>query len=407
MRITRHLKYIPLALFSIISTLVLLELVLFLSGQYLLRTKRKAKYDEGDPIQITCVGDSHTFGVGTSMQYSYPKQLEKLLNNNNPSQRFSVINLGRPGASPSLQFKELKKFLDRNDTDLVILLTGRNVSHEVAEWEIVSFPKSVKYNALSLRSVRFLKELFTYIAEKNPLSPDIRKTTVKEKPYNNYMNYYLNKIKALCIDKNSRLILLSYYNSSYGTIEKFAEKYNIPYFKFTKSFKMLFASDDRRKYISPDMSHMNRSGNKFFAEELYRHLFLNQRHIDFKINPLLKKIGDESFYRNEHEIKMAVEFEKKKIKEDRNNPYELIHLGHIYMEIGKYESAKRFYMMALLSSNYTDNNTIISPIVNWYLRKGEKENALKICEEILSYNPENSIARYYYKKFLSETPDLK
>lgn len=407
MRTIRHFKYIPLILFSIISTLIILEFVLFLSGQYLLWSRRKVQCDGDNLTQITCVGDSHTFGVGTSMQYSYPKQLEKLLNNNNLPQKFSVINLGRPGASPRLQFEELKNFLDTYTADLVILLTGRNSDIELETWKMVSLPKDIKYTIVSLKSIRFLKEIFNYIAEKNPLSPDIRKTSKRKKIYNNYMNYYLNKIRVLCLDKYADLVLLSYYNSSSKTIEKFAERHGIPYFKFTESFEMLFERDDKTKYISPDRSHMNHSGNKFFAEQLYKQLFLNQRYLGFKINPLLRKIRDRSFYRTDKEIKKAIEFAKMKIKENRNNPYELIHLGHIYMEIGEYESAKKFYMMALVSSNYINNNTIISPIINWYLRKDQKENAVKICEDILSHNPENTIARYYYETFLPEMLDLK
>ena len=305
------------------------------------------------------------------------------------------------------QFEELKNFLDNNTADLVILLTGRNSDIELETWKMVSLPKDIKYTVVSLKSIRFLKEIFSYITEKNPLSPDIRKTAKRKKIYDNYMNYYLNKIRALCRDKGADLVLLSYYNSSGKTIEKFAKRHGIPYFKFTESFEMLFERDDKTKYISPDMSHMNHRGNKFFAEQLYEQLFLNRHYIGFKINPLLRKIRDGSFYKTKNEIKKAIEFAKIKIKEDRGNPYELIHLGHIYMEIGKYESAKKFYVMALVSSNYINNNTIISPIINWYLRKDRKENAVKICEEILSHNPENTMARYYYETFLSQISDLK
>ncbi|MDP8230923.1 MAG: SGNH/GDSL hydrolase family protein [Candidatus Gorgyraea atricola] len=396
MRTIHRFKYIPLILLGIISTLLLLELVLFLSGQCLLWSRRKVQYSGVNSVQIACAGDSHTFGVGTSMQYSYPKQLEKLLNDNNPSQKFSVINLGIPGSSARLQFEGLKNFLDKNTAEFVMLLTGEN-----------SGPELETYNVANLRSIRFLKEIFSYMIEKNPLSPDIRKTTVKKEVYNDYMNHYLNKIRMLCLDKGSDLLLLSYYNRSYEIVEKFAERYDIPYFKFTENFKMIFESDDKTKYISPDISHMNHRGNKFFAEQLYGYLFLNQRYLDFAISPLLRKIHDGNFYRTNDEIKMAIEFGKAKIKENRDNPYDLIHLGHIYMEIGKYKSAKKFYLMGLVSSNYTDNNTIVSPIINWYLRKGRKQNALKICEEILLHNPENAIARYHYETFSPEMSDLK
>lgn len=404
----RSLKYISLVLFTIIFTLILLEVALRLSGQYLLWSRRKAQYDGTDIIRVACVGDSHTFGVGTSMQYSYPEQLERLLNDNNPPQRFSVINLGKPGASPRFQFEELKNFFDNNTADLVILLTGRNYNIDLETWEMAPSPRDIKYTILNLRSIKFLKEILNYTTKKDVSSPDIRKTARNKRKeiYDNYMYYCLDKIRILCLDKGGKLVLVSYYNSSHKPIEKFAETHGIPYFNFTESFEMLFERDDRTRYISPDESHMNHRGNGFFAEQVYEQLFLSQGYIGFKMNPLLRKIRDRGFYTSASEIKEAIEFAKMRIKKNRNDPYELIHLGHIYMEMGKYESARKFYMTALVSSDYINDNTITSPIINWYLREGGKENAVRICEDILLHNPGNAIARHYYDTLSPDTPGL-
>ncbi|MBU4342946.1 MAG: hypothetical protein KKG21_02945 [Candidatus Omnitrophica bacterium] len=62
------------------------------------------------------------------------------------------------------------------------------------------------------------------------------------------------------------------------------------------------------------------------------------------------------------------------------------------------EAAKKYYMKGLVSSNYMDNNTVASPIINWYLGNGQKEEAFKICEEILLHNPENKVAKYYRER---------
>lgn len=384
--------------------MTLLEVVLFLTGRYLLWSRRAVRHGRDNTIQIVAVGDSHTFGVGTSKKYSYPMQLEKLLNYNNNSPRFSVINLGIPGASTKSQIDELENFLSKNSTQIVFLLTGRNNDFELMKQENISLFKEVAHKIFNLRSIRFLRKIFNYtVGSGTEHADDILN---KDKIYNDYMNFYLSKAKRLCDDRGARLVLLSYYNSSSNVVKIFSHKNNIPYFDFTENFEWLFASNEKTKYFSPDMSHMNHLGYKFFAEQLYDYLFLNQANLNLKIGPLIKKINDESFYADEKEIKQIIESQKIRIKSRVNKkglpsedyPYELIHLGHIYMEIGDIKSAKKFYIKGLLSSNYANNNTIIAPIINCYLRNEGKEGALKISEEILLHNPQNSIAKYYYER---------
>jgi tetratricopeptide (TPR) repeat protein len=75
-----------------------------------------------------------------------------------------------------------------------------------------------------------------------------------------------------------------------------------------------------------------------------------------------------------------------------------VHLGHIYAETGDWEAARDCYEQALVASDYSDNNTITAPAVNWYLREGRKAEALAKCEEILRHNPANSIASAYLRQ---------
>ena len=73
------------------------------------------------------------------------------------------------------------------------------------------------------------------------------------------------------------------------------------------------------------------------------------------------------------------------------------------MEIGKYAMVKDCYLKALRLSNYTDSNTIISPIINWYFWNGQKEAVVNICTEILSHNLGNCIARSYREWLITTT----
>jgi lysophospholipase L1-like esterase len=379
-----------------ISIIAILELTLFLSGRYLLWQRRVTR---GEPkaIHIVCVGDSHTFGVGTSILYSYPAQLERLLTLNNHKQKFFVMNLGIPGASTKRQAQEIESFFNTNKAEIVLLLTGRNNDFEIIKGQNPSFLSNIKYGLENLRSFKFLKVMFNRIFRKNN-QQDNNYTPAYKESIVNYSNLYLARIRKLCREKGAKLALLSYYNSSDDTIKEFAHKYNILYFDLTNDFNFLFKAEDSSKYLSLDMSHMNRYGYKFFAEKLYERLFLKQAYLGIKINPLLQRIREKEFYLNDKEIGRMVKAQQERIEQSKNTgeyPFELVHLGHIYIEIGDDEAARDCYWKALLSSNYSNNNTIVSPIINWYLKRGRNDEALKIYEEILLHNPENGTAKYY------------
>ncbi|MDD5155838.1 MAG: SGNH/GDSL hydrolase family protein, partial [Candidatus Omnitrophica bacterium] len=210
-------------------------------------------------IRIVCVGDSHTFGVGTGMSYTYPAQLERLLTLNNHEQKFSVINLGIPGASTKRQAQELKSFFNKHEAKIIILLTGRNNDFELKEGQDASFFNSIKYRLENLRSFKFLKVIFDRIVRRNKQRDSQDMLAYKER-YVDYLSYQLEWIRKLCRDKGAKLILLSYYNTSDNVIKEFAHKYNIPYLDFTGDFQSLFKREGRSRYISPDASHLNYLG---------------------------------------------------------------------------------------------------------------------------------------------------
>lgn len=78
-----------------------------ITGGHPIRYNSLGLRDEEFPVQkppeerrILCAGDSTTFGAGLSLEETYPKQLEKMLDPSNPSP-WRVINAGGQGASLS------------------------------------------------------------------------------------------------------------------------------------------------------------------------------------------------------------------------------------------------------------------------------------------------------------------
>ena len=160
------------------------------------------------------------------------------------------------------------------------------------------------------------------------------------------------------------------------------------------------------RYISPDNSHMNRLGYKFYSECLYEDIFLNQKRLGLRLGPLLHKVKDMDFYSNQLEIEKCIRSQQERVEQNKGTwhyAFEQIQLGHIYSEIGKDESARQCFMEGLVSSNYGDNNMLVSPIISWYLKRGQNKEALRLCDDIISHNPENSIAKGY-RRILSTDP---
>jgi lysophospholipase L1-like esterase len=81
---------------------------------------------EKSDIKIICLGDSNTFGLGSSYRNSYPEQLENLLNKEIKNHRFVIYNLGVVGQN-SLQVKNsLEKNILTYNPDYIVVLIGVN-----------------------------------------------------------------------------------------------------------------------------------------------------------------------------------------------------------------------------------------------------------------------------------------
>jgi lysophospholipase L1-like esterase len=76
--------------------------------------------------RIVCLGDSCTYGIGVKTQDSYPRQLERLLNEGLAYQRFEVLNLGIAGYTSYLGLLRLREMALAFRPDLVIASFGLN-----------------------------------------------------------------------------------------------------------------------------------------------------------------------------------------------------------------------------------------------------------------------------------------
>ena len=413
-------KLIKSTIFFLIYSFILFELGLFISGRFLLWQRRKGTSKQTD-VQFVCAGDSHTFGFGTSASYAYPKQLEMLMNSNNPGQKFSVINLGVPGSSTRAQSIVLQSFFENHRADIVLWLTGSSSTDDIELWKDRSLIYQIRRFFSDFKSVKFFKLAFNRPPKENASLKIHNPFAEASQEYTDYLNFHLGKVQKLCKANGAKLILLSYYNSANPVLKEFADKHHILFFDFTDAFSSFFKGSvindfkpaslvkrmESAQHISPDNSHLNRLGYKFYSECLYEDLFLNQKRLNLRLSPLLQKAKNVDFYSDQLEIEKCVRSQQERVEQNKGTwhyPFEQIQLGHIYSEIGEDDSAKQCFMKGLVSSNYENNNMLVSPIMTWYLKRGRNKEALKLCDDIISHNPENSIAKGY-REILSANPE--
>ena len=178
----RSYKYKTILIFSgLIIGIILLEISLrfaafIYSADKLHNTKINFKQSSNRIIRILCVGDSFTFGSGAPRGYSYPEQLQRILNEHEPG-RFAVFNYGMPGSNSSQLFKNLDTLIHKIKPDAMLIMTGANNSSNFAQSNYFLFirnsPKVYLYRIdvfLShLRSYKLFKIILFNLSHKiNP-----------------------------------------------------------------------------------------------------------------------------------------------------------------------------------------------------------------------------------------------
>ncbi|MDI6796135.1 MAG: GDSL-type esterase/lipase family protein [Desulfatibacillaceae bacterium] len=106
---------------------------------YHLKTNSEGLRDREHPLKkepgqyrILALGDSFTEGVGASLDETWPKQLEKLLNERGLPVQASVISGGRAGSDPALCYRRLTERLLKYRPDMVILATNTSDYNDLA-----------------------------------------------------------------------------------------------------------------------------------------------------------------------------------------------------------------------------------------------------------------------------------
>lgn len=174
---------IGLIFLGIFLALIILESGLRTSGFAMLSlqefenriTENKGEY------RILCLGESTTAGTYVDSKgnlFSWPAQLEIMLNERSQEIKFKVFNEGRPGTQTGLILAELKDNLEKYHPNMVITMMGSNdiyppyivYDEDTLEIEGDSFVKNMRVYKLSNLLWLHWKEKIKELKEKMPNS---------------------------------------------------------------------------------------------------------------------------------------------------------------------------------------------------------------------------------------------
>lgn len=295
-RIIKNILFVFILLFCILATA---EITLRTLG-YLYSNKPSFKglYNTKD-FSIICLGDSFTYGWGVSTDDSYPRQLERMLNQNNPRMHFKVFNLGVPGSNSSQQLLYLENTLGRyKEIDLAIILTGANDYWNFADSNIYKFMNHQKDTDLTdirlkiflsnFRIYKMLKIISLNLKRKVPESRlvpsrfDIvrdykNNDNIEGNAFRRLIEYNLSQMIHLARSYSAGIILQNYPigDLSGGVLKNTAGKFSVPFVDNFSLFREQLKKRNVRDLFIYDNSHPNAEGYKIMVEELYKIIVKN------------------------------------------------------------------------------------------------------------------------------------
>jgi len=194
---------ILLIILGIFLALVVLELGLRIGG-FVVSSYQRASNKEGfdADYRILCLGESTTAMGG---EYSWPAQLEVILNNRSSKIKFKVFNEGIGGTNTAFILSQLKNNLDKYKPDMVITMMGIN-DEGLIKYEENSKVKII----LILRDLRVYKlARIIFEAWKNKIQSVNSNNMVKEPEYNEYFEEGKKYLKKGNLEKAEEMFIKS------------------------------------------------------------------------------------------------------------------------------------------------------------------------------------------------------
>jgi len=353
------MKKALLAIITFILSLLIIEMLLRAAGMVLSWKQNRLNInsiEQKGNYRILCLGESTTAEGGI---YSYPRQLEDILNNAGTGIRFSVINRGVPSTDSANILAMLKKNLNTYKPDLVITMMGVNDE----SWSDVLRYDDTLYTKFKLliKNLRLLK-LLRYINGE----------------MNNEQTAGLHSgIKVPHIDQ---ILLEEGWNSLNSG--KLKETINL--------YKDALKKDPGDPVIYRDLSAFYIKNGEYNAAEK---MLKNAVKIYPDSHILYLELGT-CYIKQEKYDAAELEFKRSMSIQIDNEAF--YGLAKCYVKQERFEEAEASYLNALKINPEDDEPYFV---LGWhYVRRSELKKAKKLLEEYVKRNPGHSFlkrAKFY------------
>jgi len=301
MRLPIYKRIIAIFL-GIIFSIILLELVLRLGGlaySFLQEYRNRISAYQKGTFRILCLGESTTAGGG---KQSYPRQLEKILNQRNIGIKFSVINEGIPGIDTSYILNHLEENLNKYHPDMVITMMGSNDRY-IKYYENIPEANTTLFR--NFKTYKFLRIL--------------------------WMNV-INKLKKPAVYSAAQLIL--------GLKSCYAQQSNPQQDEESLKRSVERNPDSDEAYLKLGLFYREQAQYPQMAEALQKAIQLNP-----KSDMAYAQLG--WHYLKEKKYSQAEEFIKKALELNPGNPEANVALGEFYLSRAQPAKAEEAFRKAV------------------------------------------------------------
>jgi tetratricopeptide (TPR) repeat protein len=364
---------------GLITITVLLETGLRIEGMIYpkkdVSENRISRTRHNQDYVILCIGDSQTFGLGAAYDDSYPRQLERILNENYFKKKFIVINAGVVGSNSSQALKELQKGMEAYFPDLVIALVGvKNENLDDSNyWLFVDkkevgikryYCKRLDYYLSKLRTYRLLKML---------------KSNLKNKAA-------AYKIRSLDITKKN-------------PAKKEAKKNRFSELSMIKQSK-------EKEYIDLGIAYLGQRKLELAMQQAKKALEINPNN---EFGHLILA----SVYRRQQMYDLAKSEIAKAIEINSDISWAYSEFGHIYYAESKIDPVEKEKNIAMaielfnkaIDVNPTDIESYLVLGDIYFFEQGNADLAMKVVKKVLEFDPTNDEARRRLNIYLQPAVD--
>jgi len=342
-------------LLGLIFSLLILEAGLRLGGWFFFQLqehRNKLSIRREGTYRILCLGDSMTAVGGET---SYPRQLEKVLNQRSNAAEFSVINKGAPGVDSGFIMRHLEDNLNKYAPDMVIVMMGCTDTGAILPYGDIPVDQKIPLKTFKLARILW-NRLIKNRREEKSLSP-----VEYDRPPGDDLPSAPPPPDSVDVAPEM--------------VEEPQPKY--------------------RKYVELGMFYLDREEFEKAEEILNKAIEINQ--INDAACAILTR-----YYKERGEYDKVEAVYNKAIRLNPKNDRNYIHLGWIYRDQDKTDQALEMFKKAIEVN--PENGGAYASLSYCYEERGEKKLAEEYSRKAKRLRPEyyNPLTRRHYQE-LKET----